>query len=86
MHLFSRLFDFHTSNYLPVDVSSTVLLIAGGIMVAQLAQQRWDLRALLERQSWSVLVRPAYVLVLGAFATYFGIVNGLPHRFIYFQF
>jgi alginate O-acetyltransferase complex protein AlgI len=86
MHLFSRLFDFHSSNYLPVDVSRTVLLIAGGIMVAQLARQRWDPRALLERQSWSVLVRPAYVLVLGAFATYFGIVNGLPHRFIYFQF
>ncbi len=85
-HIFTRLFDFHSANYLLPDVSRTVLLIAGGVMVVQLARERWDPRALLERQSWSAVARPAYVLVLSAFATYFGIVNGLPHRFIYFQF
>jgi hypothetical protein len=64
-----------------------VLLIAGGVLGAQLLLRRWNPRMLAERSAWGVAVRPAYVFSLGIAAAVIPVVMATgSHRFIYFQF
>jgi alginate O-acetyltransferase complex protein AlgI len=84
--LFTRLFSFGTANYLPGASARTVLLIGGGVLAGQWIRHHVDFRTLVERSRWAIAARPAYVTALALVAAYFGIANGLPHRFIYFQF
>jgi hypothetical protein len=64
-----------------------VLLIAGGVLGAQLLLRRWDPRKLAERTMWGVAVRPAYVFSLAIAAAVIPVVLATgSHRFIYFQF
>ena len=64
-----------------------VLLIAGGVLGAQLLLKRWNPRLLAERSMWGVAVRPAYVFSLGVAALVIPVVLATgSHRFIYFQF
>jgi len=64
----------------------TVVAIAMGVLSAQLILQRVNPRQLLLQSPAAVVLRPAYVTVLVLVAAQFASLNGVVHRFIYFQF
>lgn len=64
----------------------TVIVVAGAVIGAQLILLRLKPRELLQKMPVSVVLRPAYVVTLGLVAAQFAAVNGVIHRFIYFQF
>lgn len=63
-----------------------VIAVAASVIGAQLALQYVNPRRVLESSLPSVVLRPAYVVALGLLAAQFASVNGVVHRFIYFQF
>jgi len=84
--MLKHVFAISTLNHLPNSHIRTVVMIAGGVLAAQLIMRHWQPRQFVERWRWSVVARPGYIFALAAVSGYFGVVNGLPHRFIYFQF
>ncbi len=64
----------------------TVLGIGVGVLMVEFALQRVDLRRLIRSSPVSTALRPAYVATLALAAIQFASINGVVHRFIYFQF
>jgi hypothetical protein len=64
----------------------TVLVIAAGVLLVQAALQRFQPRRLIQASRTSIVLRPAYVMILVLLAAQFASINTVVHRFIYFQF
>jgi alginate O-acetyltransferase complex protein AlgI len=64
----------------------TVLAIAAGVLLVQAALQRFQPRRLIQASRTSIVLRPAYVMILVLLAAQFASINTVVHRFIYFQF